>query len=175
MSQQQIAIQPGTMLIQATNHTNGDGDFDGHGPMMYLTASLYVANEYQLGLNVFVRFEETQSDWTTWQGSYTGIVFDVRGQGGNYKILSVATPPFNDARQLNGYGMHHVDYGVGGIIQSVDAVGDSDGGVFGGDDHPQVNIVFNNITIEVQDPPAQHQKRWFNTKIHPYSLALMQK
>jgi hypothetical protein len=132
---------------------------------MYLSASLYIANEYQIGMNVFVRFEETQSDYTTWQGSFTGIVFDVRSQNLQFKLQDIATPPFNDTKTLNGYGIHHFDYGMGGLIQSIDAIGDSDGGIFGGDDHPQVNIVFNNVVVDVQDQPTAQAPGWFFTKL----------
>jgi hypothetical protein len=154
MSRKNIAIQPHSLEVLANQHTAGDTDFHGHGPMMYLNASLYVANEYQLGLYCQVRFTETQSDWTTWQGNFTGIVFDVRNQGGQGKILSVVTPPFSAADQLNGHGTHHRDFGAGALVQSYDAVGDSDGGIFGGDDHPRVTLTFNNVMIEVEDPPA---------------------
>src|SRR5689334_7367678 len=116
MSQKRIAIQPGSLQILASQHTAGDTDFGGHGPDMYLNASLYVANEYQLGLNCFVRFTESQSDWTTWQGSFTGIVYDIRSNGGNGKILNVLTPPFSTANRLSGYGVHHIDFGTGGIV-----------------------------------------------------------
>jgi hypothetical protein len=165
MSQQNIQIQPGALVVSATQHTNGDGDFDGHGPNMWLNVSLYVPNEYELGLNVFVRFEETQSDWTTWQGSFSGIVYDVRAEGNKWKIESVVTPPFNDVKQLNGWGNHHFDYGIGGIVNSIDAIGDSDGGIFGGDDHPGVTLNFNNIVINVQDPPVVGDLSWLQTKL----------
>jgi hypothetical protein len=132
MSRKNIAIQPGGFVVLADQHTRGDTDFDGHGPMMYLNTSLYVANEFQLGLTVSVRFIETQSDWTTFQGAFTGIIYDIRNLGGSNKILDVVTPPFATANQLNGYGIHHLDFGAGGLVASVDAVGDSDGGVFGG-------------------------------------------
>jgi hypothetical protein len=91
-------------------------------------------------------------------------VYDVRVSGNNWKVLNVVTPPFNDTKTLNGYGVHHFDYGVGGIVSSIDAIGDSDGGVFGGDDHPQITLIFNNIVINVQDPPPNDIK-WLNTKI----------
>jgi hypothetical protein len=59
MSRHTIQIQPGTLNISANLHTNGDGDFDGHGPVMYLNSSLYVASEYKIGLNITVRLPQT--------------------------------------------------------------------------------------------------------------------
>ena len=159
MSRKNIAIQPPTLQIPANHHTAGDTDFDGHGPNMYLNVSLYVANEYQLGINCQVRFTETQDDWTTWQGSFTDIVFDIRSLGGQSKILSVVTPPFSTMAELDGHGSHNQDFGIGGIVQSYTATGDSDGGPFGGDDHPQVTLTFNNIEIQVEDPPPA-QPKW---------------
>jgi hypothetical protein len=100
-----------------------------------------------------VKFMETQSDWTTFEGSFNGIVYDIRTMGGSQKILNVVSPAAAIAETLNGYGIHHFDFGAGGIVGSIDAVGDSDGGIFGGDDHPQVIINFNQLIVDVQDPP----------------------
>jgi hypothetical protein len=41
MPRQNIAIQPSTILIQATQRTQGDGEFFSHVPAMYLSAGLY--------------------------------------------------------------------------------------------------------------------------------------
>lgn len=153
MPSKNVAIQTPILQILANQHTAGDGDFDGHGPMMYLNAALQVLNEYQIGLYCHVRFEETESDWTTWQGSFNGVVYDIRTQGAPGKIVSVVTPPFSSAEQLNGYGTHHRDFGMGGLVQSYDAVGDSNGGWGGGDDTPQVTITFNNVVLELEEPP----------------------
>jgi len=173
MSQKNVAIQPGTLQVEATQLTAGDTDFDGNGPSMYLNTSLYVANEFQLGLNCHVRFQETEDDWTTWQGSFTGIILDIRNQGINNKILSVVTPPFSYSKTLNGYGTHHFDFGFAGLVQSVDAVGDSDGGWGGDDDHPQVSLIFNNITIDVEDPPppaSDPKQNWMHTYLPGFEI-----
>ena len=170
MSQKTLLLQPTTLVIPANQHTNGDGDFDGHGPMMYLNVALYVANEYQIGMNCSVRFEETTSDWTTWQGAFNGIVADIRTQGDQVKITGIATPAFTNTQQLNGYGTHHFDFGIGGIVNSIDAIGDSDGGFGGADDKPQVTLNFNSILVNVQDPPAQQATDWFRTRIPQLQL-----
>lgn len=171
MSEMNVTIQPGGLTVYGDQHTRGDTDFDGHGPDMWLNVSPYVANEYQIGLNIYVKFMETQSDWTTFEGSFNGIVFDIRSMGGSQKILSVQSSAFAIHETLNGYGVHHYDFGVGGIVGSIDAVGDSDGGVFGGDDHPQVVINFNPLIIDVQDPPIFRdpaELRGWNFSIRPW-------
>jgi hypothetical protein len=173
MSQKNIALQPSNLALDATTLTAGDTDFDGNGPIMYLNASLYVANEFQLGLNCHVRFEETEDDWTTWEGWFTGIILDVRNQGLNSKIVYVVTPPFNCSKTLNGYGTHPIDFGFGGLVQHIDAKGDSDGGWFGGDDFASVTLTFNNITIEVEDPPpppSDPEQKWIYSYVPTFKM-----
>jgi hypothetical protein len=92
----------GRLTVYGDQHTRGDTDFGGHGPNMWLNVAPYVANEFQLGLNVYVKFMETQSDWTTFEGHFNGIVFDIRTMGGNHKILSVASPTAAIFETLNG-------------------------------------------------------------------------
>lgn len=150
MPQQNIAIQPSTILIQASQRTNGDGEFNGNGPIMYLTATLFRPTQYHVSLSAFARFQETRSDYTTYQGSFLAQVFDIRNQFNGQVITNILTPPFNTAQTLNGYGIHHFDFGDVSLVRSIDAIGDEYGGIFGGDDHPQVTLLFNNIVIETQ-------------------------
>lgn len=148
-------------------HTRGDTDFDGHGPDMWLNVTPYVANEFQIGVNVYVKFMETQSDWTTFEGSFNGILCDIRTSGATQKILNVITPATAIHETLNGYGTHSYNFGGANLVGSIAAVGDSDGGVFGGDDHPQVVISFNQLYVELQDPPASlsgaEYSRWIKS------------
>jgi hypothetical protein len=170
MPQENITIQPGGLTVYGDQHTRGDTDFHGHGPDMWLNVSPYVANEYQIGLHVYVKFMETRSDWTTFEGSFNGIVYDLRTTGGSDKILRVISPAFAVHETLNGHGTHHFDFGAGGIVGGIDCVGDSDGGVFGGDDHPQVFINFNPLIVDLQSPPHfddQKARRVWNFSIRP--------
>ena len=73
MSQMNVTIQPGGLTVYGDQHTRGDTDFDGHGPDMWLNVAPYVANEYQIGLNIYVKFMETQSDWTTFEEASTAL------------------------------------------------------------------------------------------------------
>ena len=131
MSEMNVIIQPGGLTVYGDQHTRGDTDFDGHGPDMWLNASPYVANEFQIGLNIYVKFMETTSDWTTFEGAFNNIVYDIRTTGSSQKILSVVSPNVAIHETLNGYGVHHFDFGAGGIVGSIDAVGDSDGEFLG--------------------------------------------
>src|ERR1700722_1529370 len=97
---------------------------------------------------------ETDSDWTTFEGTFNGVVYDIRSMGGSQKILNVVSPAAAIHETLNGYGTHHYDFGAGGIVGSIDAVGDSNAGPFGGDDHPQTIVNFNPLIINTQDPPS---------------------
>lgn len=178
MSEMNVIIQPGGLTVYGDQHTRGDTDFDGHGPDMWLNASPYVANEFQIGLNIYVKFMETTSDWTTFEGAFNNIVYDIRTTGSSQKILSVVSPNVAIHETLNGYGVHHFDFGAGGIVGSIDAVGDSDGGVFGGDDHPQVVINFNPLVVNVQDPPKFSQaelKSWMFSIRPPWMTRTIKK
>lgn len=172
MREQNITIQPESLRLRATQRTRGDGDFDGNGPNMYLYAFLYVANQYQIGLKFTVRFQETRRDWTTYEGSFSGIVYDVRNQGGRYKVLNVITPAFSKVERLEGYGEHSLGpYGMEGIVREAVAIGDEDGGVFGGNDQPEVTVHFNSVRIEVEDPPSLRDfPEWFEMASPPPRL-----
>lgn len=154
MSQINITIQPNTLTVYGDQHTRGDTDFDGHGPNMWLNVTPYVANEFQIGMHIYVKFMETESDWTTFEGTFNGIVYDVRTMGGTQKLLNVVSPAMAIHETLNDYGIHHFDFGAGGIVGSIDAVGDSNGGPFGGTDQPQVIVNFNPLIVNIQDPPV---------------------
>jgi hypothetical protein len=149
MPRQNIAIQPSTILIQATQRTQGDGEFFGHGPAMYLSAGLYRPTQFHVSLWASVKFRETQADWTTYIGDFDAVVYDVRSQNPRARIVNIITPGFNDEKVLEGYGVHAFQYGNAALINRIDAIGDEYGGIFGGNDHPQVTLLFNNVEIEI--------------------------
>ncbi len=49
-------------------HTEGDTDFDGNGPSVYISADVKRKGS-QLVLAIYAIFQETESDWTTFGSS----------------------------------------------------------------------------------------------------------
>jgi hypothetical protein len=57
-------------------HTRGDREFDGHGPRITIVTRLRVIERHKIQAEIFARFQEDRSDWTTAEGSISVHVFD---------------------------------------------------------------------------------------------------
>jgi hypothetical protein len=145
------------LKINGSIHTKGDTDFDGNGPKIDVWAAVLVANPYQLAVQAQVTFTETKSDWTTWFGSQYAIVWDVRAHYPNATITNVVTPAFSTSEMYDGYDPMDWKYGPGSIVSAMEAVGDLDGGVFGGDDAPWATLYFNPVAITIEETRQEPQ------------------
>lgn len=132
-------------------HTEGDTDFDGNGPSVYISADVK-RKANQLVLDVYAIFQETESDWTTFEGSFEQIFYDVNIQHPGWRIQSIQGN-FHQVYEtvLTGYGEHTVSpFGTSEFVKKMVLVGDSNGGTFGGDDKPRiVKLGFNKIELKL--------------------------
>jgi hypothetical protein len=135
----------------APGHTEGDTDFDGNGPSVYVSADVKRKGS-QLVLAVYAIFQETESDWTTFEGSLEQTFYDVNLQHPGWRIQSLQGN-FHQVYQsvLTGYGQHTISaFGTSDFVSNMVLVGDSDGGTFGGDDKPKiVKLGFNKIELKL--------------------------
>jgi hypothetical protein len=105
-----------------------------------------------LVLAIYAIFQETKSDWTTFEGSFEETFYDVNLQHPGWRILSIQGN-FHQVYQtvLNGTGQHTISpFGTSEFVNNLVLVGDSDGGTFGGDDKPRiVKLGFNKIELKL--------------------------
>jgi hypothetical protein len=70
----------------------GDTEFNGHGPLVTLTAELTVKGLDSLWCHISMRAEETEPDWSTAEDEWDTLVY--RAPSG-WKIIGICTdPPF---------------------------------------------------------------------------------
>lgn len=133
------------------SHTEGDTDFDGNGPSVYVSAQVKRQGNL-LSLSVYAIFQETKPDWTTFEGSLEQAFYNVGVEHPGWHILSIQGH-FHQVYQgeLSGYGQHTISpFGTSDFVNNMVLVGDSDGGVFGGDDQPRiVKLGFNRIELKL--------------------------
>jgi len=138
---------------QPAYHSGGDTDFGGHGPAFTGSVTLKVINETTLVLIVDGVFTETQSDWTKYEVHSRTTLLDLTAEKGpGWKISTVRgrlDVPL-DNQVLSGYGTHRIYGSDSGLVREVIVVGDSDGGIGGGDDHPSIQITFNPIYMQIE-------------------------
>jgi hypothetical protein len=132
-------------------HTEGDTDFDGNGPSVYVSADVKRKGS-QLVLAVYAIFQETKSDWTTFEGHFEETFYDVSIQHPGWRILSIQGN-FHQVYQsvLAGYGPQTISsFGTSDFVNNMVLVGDTDGGPFGADDKPRVvKLGFNKIELKL--------------------------
>ena len=77
-------------------HTRGDAEFDGHGPVVTVTATLSIKNRNQLWVTLSMVATETRRDWTTAAGSQSYMVYD--GARDNVqRIIRIITDKFSSS------------------------------------------------------------------------------
>jgi hypothetical protein len=132
-------------------HTDGDTDFDGNGPLVSITADVKRKGSLLI-LDVYAFFQETKSDWTTFEGNFQQTFYDVSLQHPGWRIQSIQGKMHQTYETvLTGYGQHTISpFGTSDFVKSMVLVGDSDGGAFGGDDKPRiVSLAFNEIELRL--------------------------
>ncbi|NEP12527.1 MAG: hypothetical protein F6K14_20425 [Symploca sp. SIO2C1] len=135
-----IAIQPSPIVFNPP-HTEGDTDFDGNGPNINIETRLERAGSV-LNITLRATFRETKSDWTTFAGQITQRVFDVETEHPGWDIQSVHSQ-FVDTLNVTDFDHNINSYPRQGLVSLYEIQGDTDGGVFGGDDQPWVQVFFN--------------------------------
>lgn len=126
-------------------HSRGDREFDGNGPVWQISVYMHVRGPL-LVCRVRAFFQETKPDFTTFSGSREFTLLNCDEQFPGERISSIDTQTFDFK---NGIDDDHSDEIVvgGGPVEEYRIRGDSNGGVFGGNDLPQVNIIFRTLAL----------------------------
>jgi len=108
-------------------HTEGDCDFDGHGPTVDANVRLGVSSDGQRILAyTYMKATETQADWTTAQSDFAGLPIPLPSKPIGWRVKSLlgqttSSVAFSDA----GHGYHNIAGNTG--IASFSIKGDTDG------------------------------------------------
>jgi hypothetical protein len=102
-------------------------------------------------LEVSAFFQETGGDWTTFEGALAEPFLDVAKAYPGWRIQAIRGETYQSVQLvLNGFGRHHFQYGDAGLVRAMVLRGDSDGGVFGGLDRPEIlSMQFNEVQLEL--------------------------
>lgn len=108
-------------------HTRGDREFNGNGPNVWCTASIArITNNTQLRISVYMKAEETKSDWTTATGTFYKTVYTAPSGKDIKQILTVPTSDdiyYTD----NDHGADTFYRGSTGLVNQYVFVGDTAG------------------------------------------------
>jgi hypothetical protein len=145
-----VPIRPPVVTGFRPGHTEGDSDFSGHGPFVHIVTHVQ-RNGNVLVLNTSAFFQESESDWTTFEGSISQSFYDARVEHPGWRIQSIGGDVHQSIQLvLGGFGRHSFHYGTTGLVNSMVLRGDSDSGVYGGHDRPEIiSMQFNELQVEL--------------------------
>lgn len=106
-------------------HTLGDCEFGGHGPAVTCRATASISSDQRsVNLDVYMRAQETQADWTTAEGTQRyGLL--TYGANAGIRVKEIYGPA---AIQIDYTDTNHdVDSFLGSSFGTFSAVGDTDG------------------------------------------------
>jgi hypothetical protein len=133
-------IDPGTITYMPP-HTRGDREFDGHGPDVWSFANIIrITSNTQLRINIYMKAEETRSDWTTAEGTFNRTVYTAPSGKDVKQILTVPTID-NFFYTDDDHGADTFFRGSTGLVNQYVFVGDTGGDDAGVD--TKVDVTFN--------------------------------
>jgi hypothetical protein len=125
-------------------HTNGDAEFEGHGPDVDFNAQLFVANGNQLWLMVHMRAIETRSDWTTAEGTRYYQIATLSGQISGILSGTTMTHRYRDSN----HGRDVFSFAPGDLAERLEYVGDTRGNEAGS--RTGVQVFLQPITVALR-------------------------
>lgn len=133
-------INPGTITYMPP-HTRGDREYSGNGPNVWCTTSITrITSNTQLKISIYMKAEETRSDWTTAEGTLNRTVYAAPSGKDVKQILSVPTTD-NIFYTDNDHGADTFFRGSTGLVNQYVFVGDTSGDDAGVD--TKVDVTFN--------------------------------
>lgn len=128
--------------------TRGDSEFDGNGPKVHTSVSLKITSgNTKIAANLFTRFKETKSDWSTGEKKKTIPDFYIAPAGWKIeKILSDPTGSFSYTDNNHSQDTKDVNDGP---LRKIVAIGDRKGKDIG--NGSQVAFHFNRIKVRLRE------------------------
>jgi len=128
-------------------HTRGDEEFGGNGPQVRCRVRLSVigTESNMLQSEIYMRAEETRSDWTTAEGTDTHIIYTAPA---GKKIKEISCVPYDEFEYTDdNLQMDWFARGSGGPVKQYEFMGDTEGIDAGSD--TGVTVQYNTIPIEL--------------------------
>lgn len=159
-----MATKVVTMTIPAITefypaHTRGDKELHGN-PKTHLEVALHRRGQ-EITLSFYVSFVEEGGDHTTFQGGDHRVLLNVNNEFPGWTLDTVGGNPSLSSPLLyyawdgypQGHGYHHYNVAPTGLVREFTLLADSDGGIFGGDDHPGIiSLLFNQVPVQISKP-----------------------
>ena len=138
---EEIDINLGT-ITHMPEHTRGDREFNGNGPNVWCNTSIEtITNLTQLRIRIYMKAEETKSDWTTAEETlYTPPVYTAPS-GKNIKQFLTFPTFVSISYTDDDHGADTFSMGNTGLVNQFVFVGDTPGDDAGVD--TQVEVVYN--------------------------------
>lgn len=132
------------------NHTEGDREFDGHGPDVNMSATLEIVNAREVWVRINYYLRETTPDWSTASGAWNFKVFTASG---DKKILSIESSSFSNASYRDTDHSIDIPSVSGGLVSQFLSKGDTGGNDIGNNTNDDSHLIvkFNPVTIMIQD------------------------
>lgn len=139
------------------SHIGGDREFDGNGPRVQTNAQIFIVNQKEIHVRVFLNAKETQSDWTEAEGEWTYKIFPTLvapAPSNTYKITRILSSASSSASYTDNDHSVDIPSVSGGLVSRFECIGDTGGNDVGncnGNDDVNVTVIFNQVRIEIED------------------------
>jgi len=134
-------------------HIAGDREFGGNGPEVTIRCEARIVNENSIYVDVYFHVKETTSNWT--EGLFEGdfLIYDDVPNG--KKISQITSSIRSHAYYVdNDHSFDNPPITNGNLVQSFQSIGDTSGNDLGqciSNSDAELNIYFNQMTIELVD------------------------
>lgn len=160
-----IQIMPYGVGVTPRNITEGDDEFAGHGPEVYMFASIFVRNTNELWAAALMTAEETEPDWTTvseadyeqiWDGASIGVT----------DIVSIDSDRQTSASYTDtDHDWDSIWMGFDELVREFRSIGDTDSDDVG---RTRMFAFFNPVSLTVRKLDGQHSKT-VELDMYPYT------
>ena len=146
VAETKIVTLPSTQISNfIPPHTRGDREFGGHGPDVFVSATLINRSTF-LDVSVFMKAVETKSDFTTASGSKTFRIHNIEP---GFRIKRIINDTSSSASYVdNDHGVDTLSLSSAELVREFLVVGDTSGNDAGTD--TKVSVNFNPITVELE-------------------------
>jgi hypothetical protein len=141
-----MEIPEGREFTFVPPHTRGDRDFDGNGPNVTSSAMLSVQGGKALVLTLYMKAEETKSNYTTAEGTQEYEIY--RAEPGMVISKVFTDTESNYFYKDTNHNVETFDLGETDLVKTFTFTGDTSGNEAG--DETRVNVRLNRILLEVK-------------------------
>ncbi|MGQ9871810.1 hypothetical protein [Leptodesmis sp.] len=136
-------------------HIRGDLEFSGNGPCIKIESRVVIQNN-TLQIIGNALFEETRSDFTTFDGSFSSDPIDISGLLQGFIVNSlVASADTFETVDVGLWETQTILRGSNALVGRYEIQGDTRQRAGGGSDEPSVSVTFNPVRVRLRSPQGQ--------------------